>query len=210
MNARTKDETLAFIARGKPDFEPGEKRSYSNSAFVLLGYIVEKLDGKPYQDALKKRITGKLGLKDTYARHGKDRRQQKGKLFLQLRRRLETARRNGFEHSGRRGRDHFDAERPRPNSFRRSLTASSFRRRVSQMKPIKDKYGSGIILYQKLDGKTFYGHGGGIDGFSSLLIYLPEEKLALAYSTNGKVYPATKIVSGVFDIYQNKPFEIPL
>ena len=71
LSARTKDETLAFIARGTPDFEPGEKRSYNNAAYVLLGYIVEKLAGKPYQDALKKRITGKFGLKDTYAGTGK-------------------------------------------------------------------------------------------------------------------------------------------
>src|ERR671916_3451428 len=47
-NPRTKDEMLAFIAKGTPDFEPGEKRSYSNAGYVLLGFIVEKLDGKPY------------------------------------------------------------------------------------------------------------------------------------------------------------------
>src|SRR5829696_3720109 len=58
MSPRTKDETLAFIARGTPDFGPGEKRSYSNAAYVLLGFVVEKLEGKPYQDVLKKRITG--------------------------------------------------------------------------------------------------------------------------------------------------------
>ncbi len=68
---RTKDETLAFIARGKPDFEPGEKRSYNNAAYVLLGYVVEKLAGKPYKQALKERITDKLALKDTYAATGK-------------------------------------------------------------------------------------------------------------------------------------------
>ena len=38
---------------------------------MLLGYIVEKLTGKPYQDALKERITGKIGLKDTYRATGK-------------------------------------------------------------------------------------------------------------------------------------------
>src|SRR5688500_15360040 len=43
LSPRTKDETLAFIARGTPDFEPGEKRSYSNAAYVLLGYVVEQL-----------------------------------------------------------------------------------------------------------------------------------------------------------------------
>ena len=38
---------------------------------MLLGYVIEKLAGKPYQGALKERITGKLGLKDTYAGMGK-------------------------------------------------------------------------------------------------------------------------------------------
>ena len=71
LNPRTKDETLAFIAKGTPDFEPGEKRSYSNAGYVLLGYVVEKLAGKPYQDALKERVTGKLGLTDTYRATGK-------------------------------------------------------------------------------------------------------------------------------------------
>jgi hypothetical protein len=51
--AKTKDEMLAIIAKGKPVFEPGEKTEYSNSGFVLLGYIVEKVGGKPYQNALK-------------------------------------------------------------------------------------------------------------------------------------------------------------
>ncbi|HZO84405.1 MAG TPA: peptidase, partial [Verrucomicrobiae bacterium] len=37
----------------------------------------------------------------------------------------------------------------------------------------------------------------------------PEEKLAVAYTTNAKVYPVKDIVSGVIDIYHNKPFQIP-
>jgi D-alanyl-D-alanine carboxypeptidase len=36
-----------------------------------LGYIVEKAGGKPYPDALKERITSKIGLKDTYVGIGK-------------------------------------------------------------------------------------------------------------------------------------------
>ena len=58
-------------------------------------------------------------------------------------------------------------------------------------------------------GKTFYGHTGGADNYGAWLAYLPEEKLALAYTTNAKVYPVAKIVSGVFDIYYNNPFTIP-
>ena len=58
-------------------------------------------------------------------------------------------------------------------------------------------------------GKTFYGHTGGSDNSGAWLAYLPEEKLALAYTTNAKIYPVAKIVSGVFDIYWNRPFQIP-
>ena len=82
MNPKTKEEMLAIIAKSKPDFEPGEKRQYSNSGFVLLGYIIEKVTGKSYQKALKERITSKIGLSDTLSRHRKNRRKQKGKFFL--------------------------------------------------------------------------------------------------------------------------------
>ena len=57
---------VALIAKGKPDFEPGAKEAYSNSNYVLLGYILEKAAGKPYQESLTERITSPLGLKDTY------------------------------------------------------------------------------------------------------------------------------------------------
>src|SRR5687768_11937709 len=66
MNPKTQAELVEIIAKGKPDFEPDSKAAYSNPNFVLLGFIVEKLDKRSYQDALKSRITSKIGLKDTY------------------------------------------------------------------------------------------------------------------------------------------------
>src|SRR5436190_14821488 len=63
---RTKDEIVARIAQGQPLFEPDAKHQYSNEGYILLGQIVEKVVGKPYEEALKERITSKIGLKDTY------------------------------------------------------------------------------------------------------------------------------------------------
>jgi hypothetical protein len=57
--------------------------------------------------------------------------------------------------------------------------------------------------------KTFYGHAGGIDNFGSWLAYDPQEKLALAYTTNAKVFPIKELIDDVFLIYANKPFTIP-
>ena len=203
MNPRTKDETLAFIARGTPDFEPGEKRSYSNAGYVLLGYIVERLDGKPYQDALKKRITGKLGLKDTYAGTGK----------------TDVSKKESFSYSyAGDWKQHEEMDLSVAGGAAAIISTSSdlvkFIQALFDGKLISPenfnqmKNGMGMSE-NKLGGKTIYGHSGGTDGFSSTVFYLPEEKLAVAYTANAKVYSHGKIFSGILDIYYNKPFEIP-
>src|SRR4030095_6820939 len=61
-----KDEMLALIVKGTPDFEPDTKHHYSNSGYLILGLILEKVTGKTYDRALEERITSKIGLKDTY------------------------------------------------------------------------------------------------------------------------------------------------
>src|SRR4030095_12142255 len=66
----TKDEILAQIVKATPDFEPDTKRSYSNSGYQILGLVLEKVTGKPYEEALKERISSKIGLKDTYIATG--------------------------------------------------------------------------------------------------------------------------------------------
>ena len=58
-------------------------------------------------------------------------------------------------------------------------------------------------------GKTLYGNTGGSSSTGAWLAYDPEEKLALAYATNMKIYPVKDIVGGAFDILGNRPFEIP-
>ena len=76
------------------------------------------------------------------------------------------------------------------------------------VKTMKDGEGLGMEPFT-FAGKTFYGHTGGADNYGAWLAYLPEEKLAVAYTTNAKVYPVKNIVSGVVEIYYNRPFTIP-
>ena len=77
------------------------------------------------------------------------------------------------------------------------------------MKTIRDGDGVGMMEPFTFAGKTFYGHTCGADNYGAWLAYLPEEKLAVAYTTNAKVYPVVNIVRGVVDIYYHKPFELP-
>ncbi len=46
--------------------EPGTKFSYSNSGYYLLGYIIQKVSGKRYQEYIQDNILNPLGLTHTY------------------------------------------------------------------------------------------------------------------------------------------------
>lgn len=47
-------------------FEPGTDRRYSNSGYVVLGAVIEKVTGKSYEENLRIRIVEPLGLKNIY------------------------------------------------------------------------------------------------------------------------------------------------
>lgn len=47
------------------NFQPGERFAYSNSNFVLLGFIIHKLSGKPIGDFMKERIFEPAGMRET-------------------------------------------------------------------------------------------------------------------------------------------------
>src|SRR5204862_4949447 len=63
------DHTAAEILRlvsGRPlDFPPGEKWSYSNTGYYVLGLLIEKVSGKPYWEFLDERIFEPLGMTQT-------------------------------------------------------------------------------------------------------------------------------------------------
>jgi len=205
----TKDERLARIVKGTPDFEPGTKHRYSNSGYQILGLIIEKLTGKPFGEALKERITDRVGLADTYMATGN----------------IDVSKNEALTYI------HFGGDwKPvsethptilfsagaivsTPGDMARFIQALFGGKVVSkesldQMKTIRDGEGSGMEPFT-FAGKTFYGHTGGGDNYGSWLAYLPEEKLAVAYATNAKIYPVSNIVSGVVDIYYHRPFQIP-
>jgi CubicO group peptidase (beta-lactamase class C family) len=79
---------------------------------------------------------------------------------------------------------------------------------LKQMSMQSDGEGMGMTSFS-FAGKTLYGETGGSGSTGAWLAYYPEEKLALAYTTNAKIYPVKDIVSGVLDVYWNRPFQIP-
>ena len=205
----TKDEMLALIVKATPDFEPDTKYSYSNSGYQLLGLILEKVTGKPYGEALTERITSKIGLANTYIATGNiDVSKNEALTYMNLGdgwKPVPETHPSILFSAG--------AIVSTPNDLAKFIQALFDGKIVSkesldQMKTIRDGEGSGMEPFT-FAGKTFYGHTGGADNYGAWLAYLPEEKLAVAYTTNAKVYPVKDIMSGIFDIYYNKPFQIP-
>lgn len=65
LRAIEPDELLRQYAGGKLDFEPGSRYSYSNTGYILLGRVVEKVSGEPFGAFLSRRILQPLGLAHT-------------------------------------------------------------------------------------------------------------------------------------------------
>jgi D-alanyl-D-alanine carboxypeptidase len=202
----TKDEMLALIVKGAPEFEPDTKNSYSNSGYFLLGLILEKLTGKPYEQALEERINSKIGLKDTYQATGRiDVNKGEALTYINTgsdwKQGFETHPSLGFQLISTPG----DMAKFIQSLFDLKLISQDS---LNQMKTMRDNEGLGMAPFT-FSGRTFYGDTGGGDNYGSWLAYQPEEKLVVAYTTNAKVYPVENIVRGVVDIYYNKPFTIP-
>ena len=68
----TTAEFMEFVARHPLDFPPGSRFAYTNSAFPLLGKVVEKVSGVPYERFVTEQIFKPAGMLETRFRHQAD------------------------------------------------------------------------------------------------------------------------------------------
>lgn len=66
----TVSQTIALLREKPLDFPPGSKWNYSNSGYILLGAIIEKAAGVPYEEFLRKQIFIPTGMTSTGYDHG--------------------------------------------------------------------------------------------------------------------------------------------
>ncbi len=58
----TEDDLLKILMKLPLEFQPGDKWNYSNSGYMLLGFLIHKASGKFYGDVLEERIFGPSGM----------------------------------------------------------------------------------------------------------------------------------------------------
>jgi D-alanyl-D-alanine carboxypeptidase len=205
---KTKEEIVALIAKGGSDFTPNEKAAYSNSNYVLLGYIIEQLYSQSYKEILANQIVKKAGLKNTYYgdKINTTANEALSYHFTDSTWVLESE--TDMSIPGGAG-----AIVSTPTDLNLFIKALFDGKLVSLgnleiMKTVKDDYGMGMFPVPFYD-KAAYGHTGGIDGFSSFLFYFPKENMSLAYCSNGLNYNMNDILMGALNIYFNRPYVIP-
>lgn len=205
---KTQQEILDIIAKQTPDFKPGERAEYSNANYILLGYIIEKLTGKSYAENLRSRITNRIGLKNT-------------SVGSKINPKNNEAYSYSFNGVNWIVEDETDMSLPGGAGavvsntgdlikfvdalFNKKLVSETS---LSKMTTIKDGYGMGMFQAPFYDKKG-YTHNGGIDGFSSSLVYFPGDKLEVALLMNGLAYQMNDIMIGVLSICYDRNYAIP-
>ena len=207
-NIISQKEMIEKIAASPSQFEPNTKTDYSNSNFILLTYIIEKITKKSYSENLSKRIINKLQLKNTF--YG-------GKINNANNEAIS------FDFDN----DSFIKFEPETNMsvplgagaiistpsdltiFIEALFAKKLVKETSlqQMKTIVDGMGMGMFTFPFYEHKAF-GHNGGIDGFSSSLGYFPKDSLSFSYCINGSNFKSNDIAVAILSIYFNRNFTI--
>ncbi len=183
-----KDTTPAELVarfRDKPlDFEPGSKFNYSNSGYVLLGYLIEKISGQSYGDFLKQNLFTPLGMADT----GMD----DTSMILPQRVEGYSPGPHGLEHAGYVSMTvPFSAGALYSTTgdllkWERGLFGGKVLAAASLTKmttPFKENYGFGLFIQTK-GGHKVIEHGGGIEGFNTSLAFYPDDRLTVIVLCN--------------------------
>ena len=205
---KTQKEILDIISKQTPDFKPGEQAEYSNTNYILLGYIIEKLTGKSYAENLKSRITNKLNLKNTYV--GSKINEKNNEAYSYDFDGINWTVANETDMSLPGGAGNIVSNTSDLIKFINGLFAGKLVNdsSLAQMKTIKDGYGMGMFQ-APFDEKMGFAHTGGIDGFSSSLAFFPDDKMSVALLTNGLAYQMNDIMIGALSIYYDRKYDVP-
>ncbi|MFH1831675.1 MAG: serine hydrolase [bacterium] len=212
-------EQLIEIFKNKPlDFEPGEKHSYSNSGYILLTYIIEKVSGKKYETFLKENIFDPIGMKNTGCDQFKA---------------IIKNRASGYTRDGDLlvNADYIDMSFPAGagvlyskledlflwNQALNSEKLLSQKSRdamftphviVNTNDPKSLSYGYGLRMGKKHNRNVIL-HTGGIDGFASIFCRYPDDNVCIIILSNFEFSNKSKIADDLAAIVFGEKYEIP-
>ncbi len=187
-------DVVRYIVHEPLLFEPGSDFHYSNSNYILVGLIIERVTGRPLGELVRERITGPLKLKHTF--NGAAGRQGRAHGYVRRHGRLIDTypwySHYGLADSGMNSTP-ADLARFIVSLFNSDLLLSEAA--VEQLlHPSKlghppSDYGLGIYVQRNPWGlgRTWYAHDGIDPGYQADMMYLPELDLAIAIAANASM-----------------------
>lgn len=216
MERMRKDVTPAEMIdhfKGEPmEFAPGTKWNYNNSAYFLLGYIIEKLSGKTYPQYVEENFFKPLGMASSL--YGDDAK------IVKKRAGAYAKANNGVENAA-----YLSMTQPYAAGSLQSTVDDLFKwhKALHSYKLLKKEtlekafvkyklssgketnYGYGWFLGQIMGSPTIE-HGGGINGFLTMSIYLPREDVFVAVFSNCECNPPTETTAKLAALAIGKPY----
>jgi D-alanyl-D-alanine carboxypeptidase len=189
---KTHADLLNIIAAAGARFPPRERMEYNDSNYLLLGYVLEKVRERSFDEILQRQISARLGLARTYYAGG-------GIASLE-------------SISYRSSPSGWVVQAPTDPSILGG--AGGLISNPADLATFIDALFSGKIVSEHslasmrgqdggpamglwpytVAGQTGLGHRGDIEGFRACVYYFPEKKIAFSYATNAPVLPMDEIV----------------
>ena len=203
-------EKIVEHFRDKPlDFQPGEKWSYSNSGYLLLGHLIERITGGTYEKFVQDNIFTPLGMKDS----GYD----SNSAVIPRRASGYTHDSGGFHNAGfiHMSIPHAagalysttqDLLRWEQGLFGGKLLSAASLQKMTT--PFKMDYAFGLAV-QTANGRKTIAHGGGIEGFNTYIAYEPADKLEIVVLANLNGQAPEQIASRLAAVVHGERVELP-
>jgi CubicO group peptidase (beta-lactamase class C family) len=208
------DDIVALVRDLPLQWTPGDKFAYNNSGYYLLGVVIEKATGQKYEQALQDMILAPLGLADT----GYD----WSRTILPRRASGYSGRASALTNAAA-----LDMQQPYAAGALYSTVEDLLKwdqalyterllpnaAKEIMWTPVKDGYAYGWTIGQPepalFGGYKRIAHGGGINGFSSVIVRLPDPNLTFIVLANNDTANASAVGRDLAAIYFGHPYTIP-
>ena len=174
-----------LVFSDKPlNFQPGEKWEYTNKGYIVLGYLLERINGQTYEEFVHENIFKPLGMNDSGL--------LSNVTVIPRRATGYWPGNNGIENADRPDpRMHFSAGSLYSSSEDllrwneglfggKVLTHASLRKMTT---PFKGDYACGLYV-KRVNGHLMIEHDGNNIGFNSDMAYYPEDRIAVIVLAN--------------------------
>ena len=197
------EEVIQLIYEQPFAFEPGERYSYNNSGYLLLGAIIAAVSGKAYADFLRDEIFMPLGMTRTGMLRHEAITPQRAYGYVRGRKRFHNARLDAMNWShaaGALGSTLDDlAKWDRAIRENRLVSAETLETMLAPT-PLNDgsnfPYGFGLGTAD-YEGRRVYHHTGGISGYACQMLHLRDQDLTTIVLSNLYLFPMDKVTRGL-------------